>query len=1266
MQFTSRPRIARGLPWFLTLALGLAVAPLALADETPDPVDPLEDQALEEEARANFEQSLETFRQAFGKAVEGATGEKRRRNLARAEVLLEKMAGLTNQTSSHRESAEFLAGYSEEQLGPVLHALVGWERAQHLLATGDEAQATAVLQALGFVRDWWITGPFDNERGRGFDQAADPESGIDLDATYKGKERDVTWRQVPVVTRSGYVDLDAMLRPNDQALAYGVAFVKADAPGAAALRLGSDEAVKVWWNGRETLAKKARRTIDFDQDVVPVHLNAGWNVLLVKVGDQTGAWGYRVRLTAADGSTLGGLTWATTREQADEALAAGATWTDPDLAVADGGRGYYDDLVESDEATARELFHLGYLHMTRGYDNIADRQASTFLRKATDAEPGNPVYRFHYAEAAAPPTKMAVEKEENRQRIAREEAIAMNPEYAVAYRALAAYYTNSLVNLEQAERLLRRALEVQPDFVEARLDLARVLDRRGLDAQAELIREEIFADPRYAGHEQVQAARANALGRDGRRSEARATWQQVLDIDARTRRARSQIAELAAMALERDDAMAVLESLRELDPYDIGSLRRQAELLEGAGEYAAALAKLDQALTIAPEDDDLLVRVGRIHLRNGDRETGLDALREALRINPKNQDLERYVQYLDPEEAPFEDAFVADLAPFIEKAKAYDNSENDPWLTLLDHTVTKVNLDGTSSSYIRQAHKILSPLGTQRWQREFAQAYRGQSLKWKHAKLIKPDGSEIEAKRRGRIVQFPAPQVGDIVDFAYRVDDQQQSFFGDYFGTVNYFASDVPMLSSEFTLITPTDGKFFVHQRNLDITPEVRTEEDGTTVRTWTRMDAEKVRSEPGMPWAREMYPLVQVSTFEDWDAFAIWYWNLIEDQHIASPDIKAKVAELVEGKETRREKIRAIYEFVTGEITYQAWSFGVHGYQPYTTTAIFDKREGDCKDKAILLKTMLAEIGVESYPVLIWAATNSGVASGGGPRGEEDLTLPMVNHFNHCIAYVPDVDGEGTPAYLDGTAQYASMDVAPQMDRGATVLIVKPDGGDVQQIPVGAAEDLALEQEWRVEVGEDGGAIATGRFAFRGDLATQARSWFSVEGRRPFILQQILTQVFGQAKLLEQEFDDLTDLSEPVVNFTVKAEVSGFATADGDGYSLKTEFFEILFGVDQLVSRPEREHDIVFGSPFRMHSRIEYVLPEGWTSVAPPKALDLTAGPVDFDVRAEVGADSLVLERTVVLSDTRVEAEAYPEFRAGVNEALSIRQQRWKVKPGN
>lgn len=1253
-------RLARPV-FFLTIGALLA-ATHARAEDVADPVDPIEDQALREEAAARFDEALAGFEKAFDAAIEQAQagGEARERNLARAEVYLEKLETLSDATTKHGETEKFLAKHDASKLGPVLKGNVDWQRARLLLAGGDRAGAEKIADGLGWVRDWWVIGPFDNERGRAFKTSSEPEKVIDLDSEIQGKERPVRWRKAPVRPLFGLVDLDAMLRPNDQALAYAVAFIRSEKAQDAAIRLGSDEAVKAWWNGSEVLSRDVRRDVGFDQDAVAVHLNEGWNRLLLKVCDQTGPWAFRLRLTQPDGSAIQGVAIAGSDEDARAALKAGSKAQAAAAAADAGAKSWYDRQTAGQAKRARDLFHLGLLHFRREYDSFADRRAENLLRQAAEAEPQNAVYRFHYAEAASPPADIDAEKEENRQRQGREKAVEIDPRYAVAWRALAAYYTTSLPNMEKAEEMLRRALDVNPAYIEARLDLAGVLQRRGLAAQAEIERKRALGDARAASLESAARAKASVLDGRGMGPEAIDAWGEVLRLDARGNDVRRRVAELAAAALKREDALKVLDAITVQNPWDLSAIRRRADLFEGADDFAGAVAELNRALAIAPEDDEALRQLGRVHAKSGDVAAAVAAFRRALEVNPKLQDVERYVEFLDPEAAPFEDDYVVDAAPYLAKAAAFVNSDNDGYMAVLDQTVTKVNPDGTSANYVRQVVKILTEAGVKDFDRYWARGW-GQ-LKWKWARVTQAAGGQtVDAKIQGAQADFPALRPGDVIDVAFRHDDREKGYFGDYFGDWQYFADYVPVIRTEYTLITPAEKPFYFHQKNFDAKPVVaETEKDGRRLRsyTWKNEDVPKVRYEDGMPDQRETFPQVQVTTYKDWNEFAKWWASMIRDQRILTDEMKAKVEELVAGREDRFEKIRAIYEFVAGEITYQAWSFNDHGYKPYTTSAIFEKREGDCKDKALLINTMLAHIGIESYPVLIYADDN---------RGEEDLTLPMVGQFNHCIAWVPDVDGKGTPMFLDGTAQYHSIHTPPAMDRGATVLLVKPEGGEVVKIPLGTPADTGIDQEYRIALRPDGSAAVEAQMKWRGDMATVCRQIFSVEGQRARIVQMMFARMFGKLTVSKSDFDDLKDLKDPWESFRVTLEVPNFAKKDGDAFTLPTTFLDgqMAEGMKQAASRPEREHDMIVGTPQSMNVKVTYTLPEGWTVDSKPEDAEIRLEAGTFRSKAVQEGAEVRLDRSYEFSAPRVKKDVYPAFREAVNRMAASAGQRFKVKPG-
>ena len=62
------------------------------------------------------------------------------------------------------------------------------------------------------------------------------------------------------------------------------------------LRVGSDDGVKVWLNGVDVYTYDQTRSSDGYQDEIPVSLNLGYNLLMVKVSDHNDGWGLFIGL----------------------------------------------------------------------------------------------------------------------------------------------------------------------------------------------------------------------------------------------------------------------------------------------------------------------------------------------------------------------------------------------------------------------------------------------------------------------------------------------------------------------------------------------------------------------------------------------------------------------------------------------------------------------------------------------------------------------------------------------------------------------------------------------------------------------------------------------------------------------------------------------------------------------------------------------------------------------------------------------------------
>ncbi len=147
-----------------------------------------------------------------------------------------------------------------------------------------------------FIRDWNLIGPFDAPDMSYLQAAYPPEQGVDLSGSYRGKGgRTVEWTRI-TAPESGWVKLEDLVLPREQAVAYGFTCVFAPEERDTQLLIGSDDGVRIWLNDELVHTNPAYRGAYPDQDRIPVRLKQGWNTLLIKVLQGAGGWGYYVRL----------------------------------------------------------------------------------------------------------------------------------------------------------------------------------------------------------------------------------------------------------------------------------------------------------------------------------------------------------------------------------------------------------------------------------------------------------------------------------------------------------------------------------------------------------------------------------------------------------------------------------------------------------------------------------------------------------------------------------------------------------------------------------------------------------------------------------------------------------------------------------------------------------------------------------------------------------------------------------------------------------
>jgi len=179
---------------------------------------------------------------------------------------------------------------------------------------------------------------------------------------------------------------------------------------------------------------------------------------------------------------------------------------------------------------------------------------------------------------------------------------------------------------------MRRALEIQPQYVDANHGLGLMLQKRGdLDAAARHFRLVLDVKPRDP------MARTNlglVLVSQGDPRQAAVQFREALATDGRVATARFGL----GMALEQegrgDEAVKEYREAIRLEPGNVDARNNLGLLLQRRGELDAAAEQFRQILETAPRYVRARNNLGNLLLQQGRVEQAAEQFREAVRIDP--------------------------------------------------------------------------------------------------------------------------------------------------------------------------------------------------------------------------------------------------------------------------------------------------------------------------------------------------------------------------------------------------------------------------------------------------------------------------------------------------------------------------------------------------------------------------------------------------------------------------------------------------------
>ncbi len=401
--------------------------------------------------------------------------------------------------------------------------------------------------------------------------------------------------------------------------------------------------------------------------------------------------------------------------------------------------------------------------------------------------------------------------------------------------------------------------------------------------------------------------------------------------------------------------------------------------------------------------------------------------------------------------------------------------------------------------------------------------------------------------------------------------------------------------------------------------------------------DLVAVVAEPAMPAHVEAGRRLQFSEYADWNEVARWAQKLFPaDAPLPEPmgPLMARLRRLPSAEQRTSQAL----QWVQGEIRNWSRAVGEYTVRPQLPAVVVARGYGDCKDKALLLRTMLRALAIDARPVLV------SQASRGGPA----LMLPAPDIFDHVIV---QVRLHGREYYLDPThvdqagllsrmgqrleeAAVLPVDAATQ----GLVIVRSPNRDEIfvnrlherlSLDEIGATGRLDVEIQWV-------GAAA--------ELLRLALLRMDAAGFRRFVVAGYLQQYEGSRLLDEPEVSDDRQLNQ----LTIRARIAvpGLARAVGEYWAVP--FAPSLGEALQLPPQAVRRFPLALLSyPATHRYRVDMHWPAGMAIVDEPASLPWETPYFRLRTTRDVRGNSETRTIEFQMKVSEVPADEVPAFAA-------------------
>ena len=486
---------------------------------------------------------------------------------------------------------------------------------------------------------------------------------------------------------------------------------------------------------------------------------------------------------------------------------------------------------------------------------------------------------------------------------------------------------------------------------------------------------------------------------------------------------------------------------------------------------------------------------------------------------------------------------------------------------------------------------------------------------------------------------------GDRIEYDFTLTGFNPVLGSRYADDFYFSSSDLLPHYHRVLVVSPTRKLTF---RNENNPPAVHTsEQNGLKIYEWDAYTVKTPASEPSEPDWNDTTPRVQVSEYGTWQEVVNWAAPMYAVPPPSGPllPLVADWKKLAVGNPQRYLELAVL--FVQNDVRYMGIELGENSHRPHDPVQVLRQRYGDCKDKALLLCTLLQANQIPAYPALTNTYSRRQVAK----------QLPGPHAFNHAIVRL---SLNGKTAWIDPTLSHqrptgGEFSIPPY----GMALVLRPGETSLQPVTSPSRGRVSVVETFVVPAPATPDATGTLQVVstYSANHADAMRSELA-ESSLSSLEEAYLSFYQGAYKewTVDQR-DTLTIDDDPAANVMTAREAytitNGWQTDSLSGKATFSVWAKTMY--DNLLTLPaqQRKQPLRLPFPYDVTYTIHLQLPEAWPTTADEWRVTRAGYELSFARSSADDGRSIQLTYHYKTLADHLPADAVATYRADVTKLM-------------